>query len=234
MAFLRAVAHPDDSVSLHYLASSDLYQVPIVDLTRCATYADRKHRWLFDVLRAVDGSRAGAELSEGRGWRSAASSPTSSATWSWRARCRPASCCTSSCVDSGLADPHVEGARPRATRQEVQNVCKFFRRIQDASTVLRYDNVREFVNHLDALIEAGEDPAVAEADGETPAVHVLTVHKAKGLELPVVFLVNCVQSKFPVARGGPSRSSCRPSSSRTRCPRATSICRRSGGSSTWA
>src|ERR1700752_734784 len=50
IAFLRSVAHPDDSVSVHYLASSDLYQVPIVDLTRCATYADRRHRWLFDVF----------------------------------------------------------------------------------------------------------------------------------------------------------------------------------------
>ena len=28
IAFLRSVAHPDDSVSLHYLASSDVYQVP--------------------------------------------------------------------------------------------------------------------------------------------------------------------------------------------------------------
>jgi ATP-dependent DNA helicase UvrD/PcrA len=54
LAFLRAVAHPDDSVSVHYLASSDLYGVPILDLTRCATHADRKHRWLFDVLRSVE------------------------------------------------------------------------------------------------------------------------------------------------------------------------------------
>src|SRR5438445_1112185 len=54
LAFLRAVAHPDDSVSAHYLASSDLYQVPIVDLTRCATHADRKHRWLFDVLKDAE------------------------------------------------------------------------------------------------------------------------------------------------------------------------------------
>src|SRR6059036_967252 len=61
IAFLRSVAHPDDSVSVHYLASSDIYQVPIVDLTRCATYADRRHRWLFDVLRAVP---ADLELSE--------------------------------------------------------------------------------------------------------------------------------------------------------------------------
>ncbi|HWN90140.1 MAG TPA: PD-(D/E)XK nuclease family protein, partial [Verrucomicrobiae bacterium] len=32
------------------------------------------------------------------------------------------------------------------------------------------------------------------------AVPVLTVHKAKGLEWPVVFVVNCVQSKFPSVR----------------------------------
>jgi len=31
---------------------------------------------------------------------------------------------------------------------------------------------------------------------------VLTVHKAKGLEWPVVFLVNCVQEKFPTRRRG--------------------------------
>ena len=82
----------------------------------------------------------------------------------------------------------------------MQNVSKFFNRVKDASRVLRYDNVREFVNHLDALIEAGDDPAVAEADADTPAVHVLTVHKAKGLEWPVVFLVNCVQNRFPSQR----------------------------------
>ncbi|HEV8457085.1 MAG TPA: PD-(D/E)XK nuclease family protein, partial [Methylomirabilota bacterium] len=50
--------------------------------------------------------------------------------------------------------------------------------------------------------EAGDDPAVAEADTDTPAVHVLTVHKAKGLEWPLVFLVNCVQNKFPSTRRG--------------------------------
>ncbi|MGH7277984.1 MAG: PD-(D/E)XK nuclease family protein, partial [Candidatus Rokuibacteriota bacterium] len=53
---------------------------------------------------------------------------------------------------------------------------------------------------LDALIDAGDDPAVAEADVETPAVRVMTVHKAKGLEFPVVFLVNLVQEKFPSRR----------------------------------
>ncbi len=195
IAFLRTVAHPDDSVSLHYLASSSIYQVPIVDLTKCATYADRRHRWLFDVLRAVP---AELELGEeGRGavarlvadleryMELARETPTGELLYQFL-------------VDSGLMTRYAKA--PAELEQEVQNVSKFFSRVRDASQVLKYDNVREFVNHLDALVDAGDDPAVAEAETDTPAVHVLTVHKAKGLEWPVVFLVNCVQNRFPSTR----------------------------------
>jgi DNA helicase-2/ATP-dependent DNA helicase PcrA len=200
LAFLRAVAHPDDSVSTHYLASSDLYQVPIVDLTRCATHADRKHRWLFDVLRAAETiPELAGELGEEarltirhlvadlvRYMELGREMPTGELLYQFL-------------VDSGWLARMSKAATAR-DEAEVQNISKFFRRIQDASRALRYDNVRELVKHLDALIDAGEDPAVAEADVETPAVRVLTVHKAKGLEFPVVFLVNCVQGKFPVQR----------------------------------
>ena len=197
IAFLRSVAHPDDSVSLHYLASSDIYQVPIFDLTECATYADRKHRWLFHVLREVpnevqvgeDGAGAIRRLIADleRYMELARETPTGELLYQFL-------------VDSGLMTRYAKA--PAEQEQEVQNVSKFFARVRDASRVLQYDNVREFVNHLDALIDAGDDPAVAEADTDTPAVHVLTVHKAKGLEWPVVFLVNCVQEKFPTRRRG--------------------------------
>ena len=200
IAFLRAVAHPDDSVSLHYLASSDIYQVPIVDLTRCATYADRRHRWLFDVFRgAAEIADLSEQLSEeGRGviahlvadlvryMELGREMPTGELLYQFL-------------VDSGWLARMSKAATAR-DEAEVQNISKFFRRIQDASRALRYDNVRELVKHLDALIDAGEDPAVVEADVETPAVRVLTVHKAKGLEFPVVFVVNLVQDKFPLRR----------------------------------
>jgi len=200
LAFLRAVAHPDDSVSVHYLASSDLYQVPIVDLTRCATHADRKHRWLFDVLRDADQipELAGELSEEARGpirhlvsdlvryMELGREMPTGELLYQFL-------------VDSGWLARMSKAVTAR-DEAEVQNISKFFRRIQDASKALKYDNVREFVKHLEALIDAGEDPAVAEADVETPAVRVLTVHKAKGLEFPVVFLVHLVQGKFPTQR----------------------------------
>ncbi|HWN16729.1 MAG TPA: ATP-dependent helicase, partial [Candidatus Dormibacteraeota bacterium] len=195
IAFLRSVAHPDDSVSLHDLASSDVYQVPIVDLTKCATYADRKHRWLFDVLRAVpeevaiteEGAGAVARLVADlqRYMELAREHPTGEVLYQFL-------------VDSGLMTRYAKA--PAELEQEVQNVSKFFTRVKDAARVLKYDNVREFVNHLDALIDAGDDPAVAEADTETPAVHVLTVHKSKGLEWPVVFMVDCMQNRFPSTR----------------------------------
>src|SRR5881409_1068269 len=196
LAFLRAVAHPDDSVSVHYLASSDLYQVPIVDLTRCATHADRKHRWLFDVLRDADQipELAGELSEEARGpirhlvryMELGREMPTGELLYQFL-------------VDSGWLARMSKAVTAR-DEAEVQNISKFFRRIQDASKALKYDNVREFVKHLEALIDAGEDPAVAEADVETPAVRVLTVHKAKGLEFPVVFLVHLVQGKFPTQK----------------------------------
>jgi DNA helicase-2/ATP-dependent DNA helicase PcrA len=195
IAFLRAVAHPDESVSLHYLASSDVYQVPIVDLTKCATYADRRHRWLFDVLREPP---ADVELSdEGRAavrrlvadlhryLELAREMPTGELLYQFL-------------VDSGLMSRYAKA--PAELEQEVRNVSKFFNRVRDAAQVLNYNRVGEFVRHLDALMDAGDDPPVVEADTDTPAVHVLTVHKAKGLEWPVVFLVNCVQNKFPSTR----------------------------------
>src|SRR5438445_1226040 len=200
LAFLRAVAHPDDSVSVHYLASSDLYQVPIIDLTRCATHADRKHRWLFDVLKDAEQiPELAVELSEEarvavrhlvsdlvRYMELGREMPTGELLYQFL-------------VDSGWLARMSKAVTAR-DEAEVQNISKFFRRIQDASKALKYDNVREFVKHLEALIDAGEDPAVAEADVETPAVRVLTVHKAKGLEFPVVFLVHLVQGKFPTQK----------------------------------
>jgi DNA helicase-2/ATP-dependent DNA helicase PcrA len=197
IAFLRALARPDDSVSVYALAASWLFGVPPVDLARCGAHADRRNRWLFDVLRGLD------ETPELRAALSAEGAEAIARLVKELERYLglAAELGTGELLYQFLADSGWLGRMSRASTAreevEVQNVARFFRRIQDATQVLPRDHVREFVKHLDALIEAGEDPAVAEADVDVPAVRVLTVHKAKGLEFPVVFVVGLVQGRFP-------------------------------------
>jgi DNA helicase-2/ATP-dependent DNA helicase PcrA len=197
IAFLRVLARPDDSVSLYALAASRLFEVPAVDLARCGAHADRRNRWLFDVLRGLDETPELRAALTAEGTAAIARLVKELDRYFGLA----AELGTGELLYQFLADSGWLGRMSRAStareEAEVQNVARFFRRIQDATRVLPRDHVREFVDHLDALIEAGEDPAVAEADIDAPAVRVMTVHKAKGLEFPVVYVVGLVQGRFP-------------------------------------
>ncbi|OGD92626.1 hypothetical protein A2697_00495 [Candidatus Curtissbacteria bacterium RIFCSPHIGHO2_01_FULL_41_44] len=81
---------------------------------------------------------------------------------------------------------------------KIQNIAKFFEKIKEFADVARAETVAQFVDYLEAIRAAGDDPATIEFDPDLDAVNVMTVHGAKGLEFPVVFLVNLVSDRFPV------------------------------------
>ena len=56
--------------------------------------------------------------------------------------------------------------------------------------------VIDFVDHVELLMEAGDNPAQAELQ-DIDTVNLMTVHASKGLEFPVVFMVNLVGGRFP-------------------------------------
>jgi DNA helicase-2/ATP-dependent DNA helicase PcrA len=78
-----------------------------------------------------------------------------------------------------------------------RNIVKFFSIVRSFERVALSDRVPLFLRHLEAIQEVGEDPAVAEIDASSNVVQVMTVHKAKGLEFPAVFLVQVASDRFP-------------------------------------
>ena len=60
----------------------------------------------------------------------------------------------------------------------------------------RSPNVIDFLEHIDLLIEAGDNPAQAEIE-DIETINLLTVHSSKGLEFPVIFVVNMISGRFP-------------------------------------
>ena len=199
VSFLRTLANPDDSVSLFYLLASEAYAVPMPDLLRLSHYARRKSKPLLEVLRGLP---ANEELASVGGEARAASARLLRDVEQAAAdvpRLRTGEVLYKFLQQSGLlqrlAREATAGAEARA-----RNLARFFETVKAYGDVAEHDRVPAFVAHLDLLREAGDDPAVAETDPDEEAVHVLTVHKAKGLEFPVVFLVGCAEGRFPVRR----------------------------------
>jgi ATP-dependent DNA helicase UvrD/PcrA len=201
VSFLRALAHPDDSVSVFYLAASEAYRVPGPELLRLNRYAARKSRPLLEVLRGLGENEELAGI--GGAAREAAARLLADLD---RAaadvpRLRTGEVLYRFLQSSGLLAKLAREASA-ASEARVKNVARFFDVVKAYGDVAEHDRVPAFVVHLDLLREAGDDPAVAEALADEDAVHVMTVHKAKGLEFPLVFMVACVEGKFPLQRRG--------------------------------
>jgi DNA helicase-2/ATP-dependent DNA helicase PcrA len=201
VSFLRMVANPDDSVSLFYLAASEIYRMPEGDLLRLNHYAMRKTRPLLEVLRGLPENEDLAGVSAGAREAAVRLLADLDRAVAEVPRRRTGEVLYGFLQWSGLLGRLAKEASAEA-EAKVKNIARFFEAVKAYGDVAEHDRVPAFVAHLDLLREAGDDPAVAEADPDEDAVHVLTVHKAKGLEFPHVFLVGCAESKFPLQRRG--------------------------------
>jgi DNA helicase-2/ATP-dependent DNA helicase PcrA len=196
LAFLRAVADPASSVDVYALAASDLYGLGGEDLVGIVNMARRRNRSVFDVLEELgrqpgilrlrpETRTAAARLVEDlRGYVALAHERSTGEVLYAFLR------------GSGWLKRLAE-ADTVAAEEALSNLARFFDIVRAQSALLADDRAVFFARHLQTLIQAGDDPPTADIDPDVDAVAVMTVHKAKGLEFPVVYLPGLVTGRFP-------------------------------------
>ncbi|MCX5693685.1 MAG: UvrD-helicase domain-containing protein, partial [Candidatus Omnitrophica bacterium] len=197
--FLRVIANPSDSLSLYYLVSSEIYKVNLADLTLCNHFAKRRNLSLYAVFGDLEKipELAGVQdqtkekikqilLDIEKFLQIARDETTGRLLYSFL-------------TDTGYLKYLTH--QPTLEKElKIQNIAKFFNQVRDFELVAREDRVISFIRHLNLLIDSGDDPPTVEADLDQDAVNILTIHKSKGLEFRVVFLVSLVQGKFPLPK----------------------------------
>ncbi len=198
LALLRAVADLSSSVDVYAVAASDVYGLGGEDLTSIVNAARRRNRTLWEIVEELDRQPGLLRLAPSS--RSALARLVADLrALTTLAHERPAGEVLYRFLrDSGWL-ARLASTDSQAGTEALQNVARLFEIVRAQSSLLADDRAVFVARHLQTLIEAGDDPPSAEIDPEADAVAVLTVHKAKGLEFPVVFLPGLVAGRFPAA-----------------------------------
>jgi DNA helicase-2/ATP-dependent DNA helicase PcrA len=202
VSFLRAVNNPEDSVSCYDLATSEMFGLDPRDVTLALNAASRRRTSLESALRTAAANpneapfgrrplevvaRLLASLDQHRGM--SAERTTGELLYHFIS-------------SSGWLGRLAAEAR-QSGDERLANVARFFEIVRRQSSLLRDDRLPFLVAQLDTLIEAGDDPSTADvAADEGDAVHVLTYHRAKGLEFPTVIMLGLVDDRFPTRSRG--------------------------------
>lgn len=197
LSWLRAVVDEQDSVSLYHAASSTILQMPMSDLLRCLKVSQRLSRplrWAFEHVE---------ELPELADVTSGGRAVIQECLRHLRACAEASRYRTTGQVLYHLVTEtgylkRLAGTQTLEAAEQLQTIGRFFDVVQSFERVAQLDRLPAFLQHLDALLQAGDEPETLPPAWELPVVRVLTVHKAKGLEFPVVFMVGLVQNRFPV------------------------------------
>jgi len=174
-ALVRYLAQPDSDLRAAALLRSRVVRVSDVGLTRLAPSFAR-------ALRATDFDPAAAGL-DAIDWSLLTRARTSVSRWLMLAdRVTP-----SELVDVILRDAayafEMRGRRFDQARENVKKVRGLIRRVENRG----YTTLGRLADYFDTLSAGDESNAVVQATG---AVNLMTIHAAKGLEFPVVFIVN--------------------------------------------
>ncbi len=96
--------------------------------------------------------------------------------------------------EEGLGNPEV--VRQIQYLKQLFDLVRAYEEVTPGSTVLG------FVQHFDYILESGDAGKIFQPRDTEDSINVMTIHASKGLEYKYVFIVNCVEERFPTRERG--------------------------------
>lgn len=210
IAYLKTLAHFDDSAAFYRVLAMDIWDISGRDLAVLNTVAKRSHLSLFEVCEEIvnqaEKKNDERKLTDEQLPRLAKKTVHSlqQIVKMLHRHLELVPKDTAGQIlyyfleDSKLLPRLV--ALPESVKQEKQisNISRFFDKLKTYETEREDASVFAVTDWLELSLELGESPLASNLDWtQEDRVNILTAHSAKGLEFPVVFLVNLVNLRFP-------------------------------------
>ena len=193
ISYLKVLYNFEDSVSLFRLLSIDYFKVEAKDLARMGNYARRYNLTLYGVCEKIDDLYVINKTKKSvslilkiveKHLKLVRKETAGQLLYLFL-------------EETGLIQELIHPDTPEVEKKVV-NISKFFDKLKSYEVNHEDATVSAVVDWIELSYDLGESPLAADTDWtDVNAVNLLTVHSAKGLEFPVVFLVNLVSQRFP-------------------------------------
>ncbi len=185
ISYLKVLRDPTDDQSLYRVLSMEIFNIAGKDLIFLTTSAKKQNRSLFEVCNSSDLPNIKKVCEQISHHLNQVTKETAGQLL------------FSFLNDSGLLSAILEYKLP-IDESKAGNITRFFNKLKSFETQNLDSSVTAVLDWIDLSYEVGESPAASDTDWtQNDAVNILTIHSAKGLEFPVVFLVNLVSQRFP-------------------------------------
>lgn len=193
ISYLKVLYNFEDSVSFYRLISLDHFDIPSRDLAGIGNYARRFNLTLFEACEKIQDIYVTPQTKEKvtnlleliKKYLKLARQETAGQLLYYFLQ------------DTGLLKKLLSPDNAEAEKKAA-NISKFFDKLKTYEVDHEDATIPAVVDWIELSKELGESPLSADTDwNQINAVNLLTVHSSKGLEFPVVFLVNLVSQRFP-------------------------------------
>ncbi|OQA53213.1 MAG: ATP-dependent DNA helicase PcrA [candidate division WS2 bacterium ADurb.Bin280] len=184
IAFLKCLVYFEDNLSFYQLATSEMYNIDVEQLT--PYYAKiKKENKTFEEIFGLESQNFTTKIIEDLGFyrKMLSSKGTGEILYDYLKRSNYLKKLTQNTSASN--------------ESKVQNIAKFFDRISQFDRTSSNSSVLSFLSNLELIMEVGDEVLTSDIDPDIDAVSLMSVHASKGLEWPVVFVVNMVSDRFP-------------------------------------